>query len=426
MGSEVDLGSRFVRPDVRVWVRSLCQCYVSSQLNIIIFVFSLSFLPLLHSAEQMKQMQMAQQPQGQLSQQHQQQLLNQVMQQQSQNQMMQQQSQQMQALEEQKLRYSIMLQKNLQSQDQRNGPGLASSQHLLQQHQLSQQPKQLYPTIDTSQKSNQQIDRRSSLVVGSRASASPTNMSQGPSPQPNSQFAQVSSITSSHDDSTEFSFPFNTFYRPLSTSANKRQMDRRTSTSAAWVQQSFNTPEANDGASARPSFSNNVESNESLPTQQKETIPLATGKVVGKKTPPPRRQSQTQPTSALSYEEVAHLVHQCTTEQKILWVARQVGSNSTNGFQKSTSTLQRMKRQRARACKYKEGAELSKDEAEEKLKLDTFDARVAKRMYIEMRQGLQYCNLMTGVVRKILEDIDPENPILLVKPPVVCFDDSPR
>lgn len=398
-------------------------CIFPAQISLFSFSHYHSFL---HSAEQMKQMQMAQQPQGQLSQQHQQQLLNQVMQQQSQNHMMQQHSQQMQALEEQKLRYSIMLQKNLQSQDQRNGPVLASSQHLLQQHQLSQQPQQLYPTIDTSQKSNQQIDRRSSLVVGSRASASPTNMSQGPSPQPNSQFAQVSSITSSHDDSTEFSFPFNTFYRPLSTSANKRQMDRRTSTSAAWVQQSFNTPEANDGASARPSFSNNVESNESLPTQQKETLPLATGKVVGKKTPPPRRQSQTQPTSALSYEEVAHLVHQCTTEQKILWVARQVGSNSTNGFQKSTSTLQRMKRQRARACKYKEGAELSKDEAEEKLKLDTFDARVAKRMYIEMRQGLQYCNLMTGVVRKILEDIDPENPILLVKPPVVCFDDSPR
>ena len=155
-----------------MWVRSLCRCFVSSHhSNIIIYIFSLSFLPLLHSAEQMKQMQMAQQPQGQLSQQHQQQLLNQVMQQQSQNHMMQQHSQQMQALEEQKLRYSIMLQKNLQSQDQRHGPVLASSQHLLQQHQLSQQPQQLYPTIDTSQKSNQQIDRRSSLVVSGTLSA---------------------------------------------------------------------------------------------------------------------------------------------------------------------------------------------------------------------------------------------------------------
>jgi len=54
---------------------------------------------------------------------------------------------------------------------------------------------------------------------------------------------------------------------------------------------------------------------------------------------------------------------------------------------------------------------------EERLKLDTFNARMAKRMHLEMTFGLQYCNMMSAIIRTILEDIDPTNPILLVQPP---------
>ncbi len=378
---------------------------------------------LLHFAEQMKQLQMAQQ-QPQMMQQ---QLLNQVMQQQSQNQIMQQ-TQQIQALEEQKRQYSMMLQKNLRTQEQSNGPVSASSHHHLQQHQVGQQPPQIYPNIET----NGQVDRRSSLDVGPRASSSP-NIPQGLSPRPNSQFTSISaqSMTSSLDSSAEFSFPCNTFYRPLSTSAKtKRQkslLDRSSATTTELVQSNANDAKA--GAYSRSSMSKNMESIDSLPfpSQQQETKASSANKTIDKKAPPQRRQSQTQPASSLKYEEVAGLVNECTTEQQIIWVSRQVVSaGGCGGFQKATSALQRIKRQRARACKQKEEAGLSKDVAEEKLKLETFDTRVAKRMYTEMKQGIQYCNLMAGAVRKILEEIDPDNPILLVKPPTIGFDDASR
>lgn len=160
--------------------------------------------------------------------------------------------------------------------------------------------------------------------------------------------------------------------------------------------------------------------------QHQATTPSSVGKSVGKKTSPQRRHSQTSIMPSMKYEEVAYLVNECTTEQKIIWVARQVTGGSGSGFQKYTSALQRIKRQRARACKQREGGSGSKDVIEEKLKLDTFDASIAKRMYIEMKNGLQYCNLMANVVRTVLEDIDPDNPILWAKPPVIGLDDAAR
>ncbi len=63
------------------------------------------------------------------------------------------------------------------------------------------------------------------------------------------------------------------------------------------------------------------------------------------------------------------------------------------------------------------------EEEEEKLKLNTFNARVARKMHLEMTQGLQYCNMMSDIIRTILEGIDPTNPVLLVQPPIIA---SPR
>ena len=59
------------------------------------------------------------------------------------------------------------------------------------------------------------------------------------------------------------------------------------------------------------------------------------------------------------------------------------------------------------------------EEEQERLKLDTFNARIAKRIHLEMTQGLQYCNMMSDIIRTILEDIDPTNPVLLVQPPSI-------
>jgi hypothetical protein len=60
------------------------------------------------------------------------------------------------------------------------------------------------------------------------------------------------------------------------------------------------------------------------------------------------------------------------------------------------------------------------EDAEERLKLDTLNGRLAKRMHAEMTQGLQYCNMMSDIIRTILEDIDPLNPVLLVPPPTIA------
>ena len=147
----------------------------------------------------------------------------------------------------------------------------------------------------------------------------------------------------------------------------------------------------------------------------------------GKKSANRRNPSHVSP---LTPEEVANLANSCSTEEKIVWVARQaLGAGTTNGFQKATSTMQRMKRQRARSFKQKEGKSSSnKDDSskfedeEEKLKNDTFNVRVAKRMQTEMTEGLQFCNLMTSTIRTILEDIDPENPILMVNPAMIGFE----
>jgi hypothetical protein len=82
--------------------------------------------------------------------------------------------------------------------------------------------------------------------------------------------------------------------------------------------------------------------------------------------------------------------------------------------------MQRIKRQRARAVKHKEREGSTMGEKEERLKLDTFNARIAKRMNLEMTKGLQYCNMMADIIRTILEDIDPTNPVLLVQPPIIA------
>jgi len=203
--------------------------------------------------------------------------------------------------------------------------------------------------------------------------------------------------------------------------------------SAALNQQQSATSSTNDTAAARGS--NSEQQSKDKPSQsssqQQHEATTTSASSGGKKASPQRRHSQVQYSSPLTYEEVASLAKTCTTEEKVVWVAKQIlGVGGANGFQKATSTMQRMKRQRARSFKQKdttekgesstaEDAEATFRKEEERLKLDTFNVRVAKRMQTEMKQGLQFCNLMTDVIRSILEDIDPENPMLLVQPPMI-------
>ena len=167
---------------------------------------------------------------------------------------------------------------------------------------------------------------------------------------------------------------------------------------------------------------------------------------------PTRTPTAKQHTSKMTYEEVASLAKACTTEDQILFVARQAtGPGTTNGFVKCTSTMMKLKKQKVRDYNTKQNKQaatnaaattttaslagniageratstIEDEDIEEKMKKYTFLPPLAKRMRLEMTQGLQYCNMMSDIIRTIIEDIDPENPILgIPPPPVVVVNES--
>ena len=133
----------------------------------------------------------------------------------------------------------------------------------------------------------------------------------------------------------------------------------------------------------------------------------------GKKTSMPRQQPHE---STLSYDEVRKLANQLSCEEKIVWVSKQVlGTHGSNGFQKAMSNVQKTKRQRTRQYKKQHQDDADTDYADqERLKAETFNARVAEKMITEMNQGLQFCDLMADTLKSILVEIDPDNPLISV------------
>lgn len=120
--------------------------------------------------------------------------------------------------------------------------------------------------------------------------------------------------------------------------------------------------------------------------------------------------------SPLSLDEVRSLANQLSCEEKIIWVSKQIlGAHGCNGFQVAMSNIQRTKRQRARQYKKQHQGDTDIDGADqERLKAETFNARVAEKMISEMNQGLQFCDLMADTIKSILREIDPDNPLILL------------
>ena len=104
---------------------------------------------------------------------------------------------------------------------------------------------------------------------------------------------------------------------------------------------------------------------------------------------------------------------QLPVEERIVFVSKQLLGPGRNGFSVRASAMQRMKRQRAR--------QIGSGGEEEQLKKNTFNPRLAKRLHSEMTQALQFTNMMTGVLKSIMVEIDPQNPLLSIShchPPV--------
>lgn len=137
-----------------------------------------------------------------------------------------------------------------------------------------------------------------------------------------------------------------------------------------------------------------------------------------------------------SNEELTkQLLSRCDWKDKTIWVSRQLlGGNATNGFLRSTATVQRIKRQRARqtaqskqkAVASATGTDKKKDDnkdkddnknkkkdapdqaAEEELKKEVMNPRTAKKIKSELEIGLNFCVNLHNTIRSILFEMDPQ------------------
>ena len=197
----------------------------------------------------------------------------------------------------------------------------------------------------------------------------------------------------------------------------------------------------------------NANANESATASKTTTSKPTSGKTAAKSTSHKSATSTTataaktaQP-EPLAPEQAQQLLSQTNWVDRTLWVSRQLlGGHAVNGFLRATATSQRVKKQRARqtaAARAKQQAgssnhnpnvnvpnsknaaatttgarttdnsNLSEQEAEEVLKKEVMNARTAKKFKTEMEGGLQFCEMLYGTIRTILNDMDP----LFIPPP---------
>ena len=116
--------------------------------------------------------------------------------------------------------------------------------------------------------------------------------------------------------------------------------------------------------------------------------------------------------SSMTNEQILHATKQLSTEERIVFASKQLLGNRKNGFSR-VKTMQRMKRTRVRQIVSNEELD------EEQLKKKTFNSRFGKKLCSEMKQGLQYTNLMTEVLKSIIADIDPDNVLLSIPLPTI-------
>jgi hypothetical protein len=131
-------------------------------------------------------------------------------------------------------------------------------------------------------------------------------------------------------------------------------------------------------------------------------------------------------------EETAKLLKECPDWiDRTLWATRQMlGGQSVNGFLRSTATVQRIKKQRARqsaqtkskatpeeiaaaaaaagpaAAASRKRGERPDQVAEEVLKQEVMNSRTAKKIKTELEEGLKFCAFVHSQIRNIIQDMD--------------------
>lgn len=116
------------------------------------------------------------------------------------------------------------------------------------------------------------------------------------------------------------------------------------------------------------------------------------------------------PPHQMSHEETVHLLSQCNTTDRTVWLAhRLLGGPQTNGFLRATSTAQRIKKQRARQVQWTKKDNHDEQQQEEDLKLQIMNPRTAKKIKTELMSGLSFCRQMHSVLRGLLAEMDPSH-----------------
>lgn len=167
---------------------------------------------------------------------------------------------------------------------------------------------------------------------------------------------------------------------------------------------------------APPTLNNNIAAAQSnvdlqLSSQSQKSSTNSVPTSSSGKTSTPRQQPHE---STLSHDEVKKLASELSCEEKVVWVSKQVlGTHGSNGFQKAMSNVQKIKRLRLRQYKRQHQDDTEVDNADlERVKVKTFNVRMAEKMIGEMNQGLQFCDLMADTIGSILKEIDPNNSLI--------------
>jgi hypothetical protein len=126
-----------------------------------------------------------------------------------------------------------------------------------------------------------------------------------------------------------------------------------------------------------------------------------------------------------SAEQIREWVAQCDWKDRTIHVARQLlGGSTINGFLKATAAAQRVKKQRARQFSLaKKNAKRAADQetpggtsgtaspevppTEEELKNGTMNARTAKKIKMEMEQGVDFVKTLYETIQGIIRELDP-------------------
>lgn len=123
------------------------------------------------------------------------------------------------------------------------------------------------------------------------------------------------------------------------------------------------------------------------------------------------------PQPVLTAEKILSIALELPVEERIVFSSKQLLGAGKNGFSRITTSMQRMKRQRAK--------QIDEEVDDEVLKKTIFNGRFAKKIQTDLRSALQYTNMMTEVLKSIMREIDPENPLLSIPMPAVFDPEGP-